>query len=534
MTSPTIPIRYRLRPGVGLEAAGDGSWRVVSGVPLSVLRVNAPAASLLERLRGGASVDVLAEELSLSPERCLELCEKFRRRGLLEAEPAEPEDAPLPRVTVVVPTRDRAESLAECLDAVAVLDYPRDLLDVVVVDDGSEDPLAVGQVAVTHGAGLLVTGRNLGPAAARNRGAVEAEGEVLAFVDSDCVPDPDWLRTLTPYFAWDKVGAVAGRTVGHLTDSRLARYEEVSSPLDMGVQLLVAAEGPDSFYAPTCNLLVRRSLYLRLGGLREELRLGEDVDFCWRLRDSGAVLVYAPQGLVSHKHLDRLPALLRRRGDYGSSEALLHALHPDKRGRLRLPPAPAATVALAAAGIVTRRPWILAAALIPPVADAARRTRRLRRERRTDAGRAGRVLDAARPPLGPVLRLLPPGPLPPVGARRAGRALPRRAAARRRLRACTRPAWTTPRAGRVSASRRTWASTRPSTPRTRPACMRAASGRCGGSGRSAAGAQPRPRLVPCRQARRPRPRPPLPRSSLCAPRGKKAPPSQRDGGHARR
>ncbi len=379
MTGPTIPIRYRLRPGVGLEAAGDGSWRVVSGVPLSVLRVNKAAAFLLGRLRGGASVDGLAAELSLSPERCLELCEKFRRRGLLEAEPAEAADAPLPRVTVVVPTKDRADALAECLDAVAELDYPRDLLDVLVVDDGSEDPLAVGQVAVTHGARLLVTGRNVGPAAARNRGAGEAEGEVLAFVDSDCVPAPGWLRALTPYFAWDKVGAVAGRTVGFFTESRLARYEEVSSPLDMGVQLLVAAEGPDSFYAPTCNLLVRRSLYLRLGGLREELRLGEDVDFCWRLRDAGAVLVYAPQGVVSHKHLDRLPALLRRRADYGSSEAVLHALHPDKRGRLRLPPAPAATVALAAAGIVTRRPWLLAAALVPPLVDAARRGRRLRR-----------------------------------------------------------------------------------------------------------------------------------------------------------
>ena len=379
MTGPTIPIRYRLRPGVGLEAAGDGSWRVVSGVPLSVLRVNEKAAFLLGRLRGGASIDELAAELLLSPERCLELCEKFRRRGLLEAEPAEPGDAPLPRVTVVVPTRDRASALAECLDALAGLDYPPDLLDVVVVDDGSEEPLAVGQVAVTYGARLLVIGRNLGPAAARNRGAVEAEGEILAFVDSDCVPGPGWLRALTPYFAWDRVGAVAGRTVGYFTDSRLARYEEVSSPLDMGVRLLVEVEGPDSFYAPTCNLLVRRSLYLRLGGLREELRLGEDVDFCWRLRDAGAVLVYAPQGVVSHKHLDRLPALLRRRADYGSSEPVLHALHPDKRGRLRLPTAPAATVALAAAGIVTRRPWLLAAALVPPVVDAARRSRRLRR-----------------------------------------------------------------------------------------------------------------------------------------------------------
>ena len=130
---------------------------------------------------------------------------------------------------------------------------------------------------------------------------------------------------------------------------------------------------------PTCNLLVRRSVYRELGGLREPLRVGEDVDLCWRLRERGHVLVYAPEGVVRHKHLDRLGAMLRRRAVYGSSEATLHALHPDKRGRLRLPPASAATVALVSAGIVTRRPWVLAAALAPPALDAARRRRRLRR-----------------------------------------------------------------------------------------------------------------------------------------------------------
>ena len=60
--------------------------------------------------------------------------------------------------------------------------------------------------------------------------------------------------------------------------------------------------GPDTFYVPTCNLLVRRSLYLDLGGLREDLRVGEDVDLCWRLRASGSYLVYLPRGRVRHKH----------------------------------------------------------------------------------------------------------------------------------------------------------------------------------------------------------------------------------------
>ena len=374
-----IPFEYRLRPGVRIETAGDGSRRVVSELPLSVLRVNQAAARLLERTRGGVSVGLLAAHLSLPEERTLELCEGFRRRGIVEVGAAPARDPATPSVTVIVPTRDRAPELADCLSALASLDYPAGQLEVIVVDDGSADPDSVAEVATAHGAGLVANDRNRGPAFARNRGAEQAAGELLAFIDSDCVADPGWLRGLTPFFAWERVGAVGGRTLGYHRASRLDRYEEVSSPLDMGARLQFEGAGTNSLYAPTCNLLVRRSVYQDLGGLRERLRLGEDVDFCWRLRESGRVLVYSPDGVVRHKHLDRLGALLRRRADYGSSEATLHALHPEMRGRLRLPPAAAATVALVSAGVAARRPWLLAAALVPPALDAARRARRLRR-----------------------------------------------------------------------------------------------------------------------------------------------------------
>jgi len=374
-----IPFAYTLRPGVRLERAADGTWQVVSRLPLTALRVNAAAARLLEVTRGGASVSALAAALGIADERCLEFCEQFRRRGILELDATTGGPGVRPSVTVIVPTRDRADDLTRCLASLAGLAYPRERLEVLVVDDGSRDPGAVARAAAEHSARLLVNARNRGPAQARNRAAREATGEVLAFLDSDCAAAPDWLAELVPYFAWGRVGAVGGRTLGWSRGSRLDRYEEVSSPLDMGARLEFAGGGPEGLYVPTCNLLVRRSVYLELGGLREELRVGEDVDFCWRLREHGHVLVYAPDGVVRHRHRQQLAAALRRRADYGSSEATLHGLHPDKRGRFRLPPASAATVALVAAGVVTRRPWLLAAAAAPPAVDALRRRRDLRR-----------------------------------------------------------------------------------------------------------------------------------------------------------
>ena len=497
-----IPLRYRLRQGVRLEAAGDGSWRVVSGVPLSALRVNAAAARLLELARGGVSVGDLAAALSLPEERCLQLCDGFRRRGILDVSAAPAADAPLPSVTVVVPTKDRAGELAECLAALARLDYPKDRLAVIVVDDGSADPEAVARVAAAHGAGCIVNERNLGPAGARNRAAREATSELLAFVDSDCVADAGWLRALAPYFVWERVGAVAGRTLGYYRESRLARYEEVSSPLDMGARLLFEAEGPNSLYAPTCNLLVRRSVFAELGGLREELRLGEDVDFCWRLRESGRVLLYAPEGVVRHKHLDRLPAMLRRRADYGSSEARLHALHPDKRGRLRLPPASAATVALASAGIVTRRPWLWRPRWrrrsgMPPAAPAvcAGAGRRCRPRRSCSRRCAATSRRCTSPTSG-------------WCATTSGRWLPRASSCPacgcwRPRRCCTRPASTTRRAGRASASRRISASTSPSTRRIRRGCTRVTSA-------AVAALRLRRRAAPAVPVRRPALAPPEP------------------------
>jgi mycofactocin system glycosyltransferase len=252
-------------------------------------------------------------------------------------------------------------------------------LEVLVVDDGSSRPAAVAEVAQRRGARLLTNDGNRGPSYSRNRASREASGEILAFVDSDCVPGRSWLRDLTPYFAWDRVAAVGGRTVGYYTESRLDRHEEVASPLDMGRHLMLRAEGRDTFYVPTCNLLVRRSIYAAVGGLREDMHVGEDVDLCWRIRATGAYLVYAPEGVVRHKHRARLGAMLKRRAQYGTSEAILHGLHPEKRKRFPLAPAPLATVALVSAALVRLEPRLLPLCLAPALWDGARRRSRLRR-----------------------------------------------------------------------------------------------------------------------------------------------------------
>lgn len=373
-----IPLEYRLRDPVRVEPGPDGAWRVICESPLTVISVNPAAARLLQSACGGATVTRLAGECRMDEERVFALCEHLRGRGILDVRRAAGHGGFEPTVTIIIPTRDRADHLDGCLEALGRVGYPRERLETIVVDDGSVDPPAVAEVVARHGARLLCNEGNHGPAYSRNRAAREAGGEILAFIDSDCVAGPGWLRELTPYFLWDQVGAVGGRTVGYYTESRLDRYEEVSSPLDMGRHLMVEARGPSTFYVPTCNLLVRRSTYQEAGGLREDLLVGEDVDLCWRLRAAGAYLVYAPEGVVRHKHRDSLGALLRRRAEYGTSEAPLHALHVDKRKRFPVAPAPLTTVGLLSAALLARKPQLLPACLVPALWEGGRRLDHLR------------------------------------------------------------------------------------------------------------------------------------------------------------
>jgi len=373
-----IPLSYRLRDRVRLEDLGGGRWRALCDLPLGVVSVNAAAARLLTLTREGVDVTALAAALSVGEERVLKLCEYFRGKGMLDVTSTRPDPLVTPMVSVIVPTKDREAELDECLAALFALDYPRDRYEVIVVDDGSTD----GTVAAAgrYPCHLVSNDRNRGQSYSRNAGARRASGEILAFLDSDCVAESGWLRDLVPFFSWSRVAAVGGYVAGYYVSSRLDRYEQVASSLNMGERLLLGADDPGTFYVPTCNLLVRHATYDAVGGIREDLHVGEDVDLCWRLRARGDYLLYVPQGSVRHKHRNRLAAMLRRRADYGTSEAVLHVLHPNKRKRFRLTLAPAVTFVALAAALIGRQPWLLAACLAPILWDGSRRLLHLRRE----------------------------------------------------------------------------------------------------------------------------------------------------------
>ncbi len=224
-------------------------------------------------------------------------------------------------VTVVIPVRDRHAELARCLAGL------KQLPNVIVVDDCSADPAAVAGAAAAAGARVLRRTVNGGPAAARNTGLAAADTPFVAFLDSDCVPRCGWLDPLLPHFADPAVGAVAPRIVPH-EDGRtwLARYEGASSTLDMGARASIVRPASRVPYVPGAALVVRR---IAAGaGFAEDMRVGEDVDFAWRLAAAGWRVRYEPAATMPHQHRVRLRAWFARRRDYGTSAALLEQRHP--------------------------------------------------------------------------------------------------------------------------------------------------------------------------------------------------------------
>jgi GT2 family glycosyltransferase len=330
----------RLTPDSGTRLVAGGSV-LVGGSPVRVLRLTSAGARQVASWFAGAPVPSGAGARALA-RRLLDAGiahPDLAARGGPDGSPgtaaawatADPVDAnpaagvsrhPGPAdVTVVIPVRDRHAELARCLSGL------RDLAHVIVVDDASADPRAIERIAAEHGAAVIARPVNGGPGAARNTGLGAADTDIVAFLDSDCVPRPGWLAGLLPHFTDPAVGAVAPRIVPHENGTGwLARYEGASSTLDMGARPSPVRPGARVSYVPGAALVVRKAAAGE--GFRDGMYVGEDVDFVWRMPAAGWRVRYEPGAVMGHDHRVTFRAWFSRRADYGTSAAALEELHP--------------------------------------------------------------------------------------------------------------------------------------------------------------------------------------------------------------
>ena len=240
-----------------------------------------------------------------------------------------------PLATVVVPTRDRPQALGACLDGLQRLDYPN--LDIVVVDNASRPAAAR---AITHicqaqpGVRCLREER-VGVSNARNAGLAAAKGELVAFVDDDAEPDPNWLTELARGFETEEeIACVTGLVLPRELDTLPQVWFEDLSRLGKGFasQLydLRQHRPPDSLFPYSvgaigagANFAFKTRVLRHLGGFDPELgtgspaRGGEDLEMWFRLMKRGYRIAYQPDGIVYHTHQRDYPSLKKKAFDYG-------------------------------------------------------------------------------------------------------------------------------------------------------------------------------------------------------------------------
>jgi GT2 family glycosyltransferase len=230
-----------------------------------------------------------------------------------------------PFVTVVVPHYQDLGGLSQCLAALGRQTYPADRFEIVVADNNS--PIGEAAVAETvAGRARLTVVHEKGAGMARNGGAKLARGEILAFTDSDCVPEPGWLLAGVAALAgYDFVGGAMRVSV---------QDPQRPSPAE-AFELVFAFQNEayvrDKGFTVTANLLCRRDVFDRTGPFRDQV--SEDVEWCRRASAAGFRLGYAADAVVTHPARRDWPELQRKLGRM--AKETYHLTLETPRGRLR-------------------------------------------------------------------------------------------------------------------------------------------------------------------------------------------------------
>lgn len=209
--------------------------------------------------------------------------------------------------SIIIPTFNGAARIGNCLDA--LLGQSRDRnVEVIVVDDGSTDNTTS---AVARYPGVrLISQANAGPAAARNRGAEEARGEIILFTDDDCVPTPGWLDAMLKPFNDPQI--VGAKGVYRTHQRRLsARFVQI----EYEDRYHLMARLPFIDFVDTYSAAFRRDRFMEMGGYDTSFPVAcaEDVELSYRMSARGWKMTFVPTAIVYHTHPDTFLRYLKKK-----------------------------------------------------------------------------------------------------------------------------------------------------------------------------------------------------------------------------
>lgn len=218
-------------------------------------------------------------------------------------------------VSVVVPFYNSERYIERCIDALLGQEYPEDRYEIIFINNNSTDSSA--EIIRRYPRVKLIFERKRGSYAARNRGLELANGEIIAFTDSDCMPASDWLKEIESAMADTDAGIIIGNYQTARDSSLLSMLEDYENEKN---NYVFSSGIKELYYGYTRNMAVRKSLFDEVGPFLERAR-GSDVIFIRRCVDmySCQVVHYSPQMRVRHLEIDSPYKFFRKLFIYGRS-----------------------------------------------------------------------------------------------------------------------------------------------------------------------------------------------------------------------
>ena len=222
--------------------------------------------------------------------------------------------------SIIIPSFNRKAQLATCVQGIKNQTLAASQFELIIVDDGSSDPISSSDLDISPVPRLLVQS-NKGPAAARNYGASVARGTFLIFIDDDCTPDPNWLLAIHTQLSKTPDALLGGKTINRLRKNCFAATSQII--LD-SVYQHYNRDPEKAYFFSSNNMLVPKKLFRSIKGFDETMRTAEDRDLCDRLYLEKHRLVYAPRAIVYHAHDLTLATFFKQHFDYGRGAYTFH------------------------------------------------------------------------------------------------------------------------------------------------------------------------------------------------------------------
>jgi cellulose synthase/poly-beta-1,6-N-acetylglucosamine synthase-like glycosyltransferase len=222
-----------------------------------------------------------------------------------------------PKVSIIVATLNNERTIDECLKAIFELNYPKDFLEIIVVDGLSKD----ATVKIAQKYPVKVISMPLNAPAAYNYAMKMVSNDVLGFIDADAKVEKEWLNKLVACLDDPQVAGVSGgietwntenawaRSIGYDLKNRYARLKKYV--------VRVA----------TMNLLLKKSVIETVGGFDENLPSQYDTDLGFRITSRGYKILFEPNAKCYHFNRSTVSGYFRQQLQYGKNTTKLYLKH---------------------------------------------------------------------------------------------------------------------------------------------------------------------------------------------------------------